>query len=118
MSVEYISYHLLNLNGSGYTPAHQAKQAGAEFSGGLWKQGQVYFGYLTGTEAQVADAIEALKPWRVDELTEAEALAWSEAATPVNTAVEEPDGTQYIGPAEIDIDGYIHRPLSDTPWEV
>ena len=116
MSIAYISYHLLNLDGSGYGPGHQAKQSGVEFSGGLWKQDQTYFGYLTGASADVTEALEALKPWRVDELTEAEALAWSEAALPVNTVIEELEETQYVGPAEIDIDGYIQRPLADTPW--
>jgi len=116
--VKYISYHLLNLDGAGYTPVHQAMQAGAEFSGGLWKQDEVYFGYLTGETEAIAEAVIALLPWRVDELTEAEALAWSEAALPINSIVEEPGGTKYIGPADVDINGYVQRPLSDTPWGV
>jgi len=116
--VKYISYHLLNFDGAGYTPAQQARQTGVDFVGGLWKIDQTFFGYLVGTSDNVSEAVEALKPWRVDELTEAEALAWSEAALPVNTEIEEPEGTQYVGPASVDEDGYIQRPLSDTEWEV
>jgi len=116
--IKYISYHLFNLDGAGYGPAHQAIQSGVEFSGGLWKQDETYFGYLIGDAGALSDAVTALLPWRVDELTEAEALAWSEAALPVNSTVKEIEGTKYVGSAEVDVDGYIQRPLADTPWEV
>jgi len=111
----YITYHLLNLEGAGYTPVHQVQQMGMQFSGGLWKQGEVYFGYLIGDVTKVDDTINALSPWRIRQLTESEALAWSEAAVPINTTTEE---GEYIGPAEIDDDGYIMRPLSKDPWEI
>ena len=113
----YVTYHLFNIDGAGYQPYYQVAQMGMEFSGGFWKQNEIYFGYLIGDSNKVRDTVKALSPWRVDQLTEAEALAWSEAAQPVDTQTEEPEGgIQYIGPAGLDTNGFVVRPLSSTPW--
>ena len=113
----YITYHLLYLDGDGLQPYHQVAQMGMQFLGGLWKQGEVYFGYLIGDASKVAETIKALSAWGGEQLTEAEALAWSEAALPVNTEEQGAEGNvQYVGPAEYDVHGYIVRPSSDTPW--
>ena len=117
--VAYVQYHLLNLDGAGMQPYHQVTQGGMIFDGGYYRRAGKYLGYIFGETELAADTIAAMSPWRVMELTASEALAWAEEVQPVNTAIDDIDGgTQYVGPAEINEAGRVHRPLSDTPWEV
>lgn len=115
----YITYYLLNLDGAGIQPAHQVAQMGMRFSGGLWKRGEAYFGYLIGDADKVADTLAALSAWGARRLAEAEALAWSEAALLINVeaSIMDDGDIQYIGPAEIDVRGYIQRPSSNRRFK-
>jgi len=117
--VGYITYHLLNLTSEGLQPYLQVASCGMEFEGGYYRKNGRYLGYLCGEAGQVGQAVTALGAWLAQELTQNEALAWAEEVQPVNTAIDDIDGgTQYVGPAEINEAGRVHRPLSDTPWEV
>ena len=114
----YVTYHLLNLEGQGLQPYHQVADYGMEFEGGHYGINHRYLGYLLGDATKVEDEIAALTAWRVQELTPNEALAWADEASPVNTPVEEMEETKYVGPAQLDAQGRVQKPLSDTPWEV
>ena len=118
MSITYIQYHLLNLDGSGLQPGHQAAQMGVVFHGGHYVKGGRYLGYLVGDPDSIVNAVTALSPWRIIELSSSEALAWAEEVVPINTVLDDMSGPRYAGPAELDGRGWVVQPLSDTPWEV
>ena len=119
MSVQaYLQYHLLNLDGAGHQPYHQVAQAGMSFEGGHYARDGKILGYLSGDAGRVTDTIAALSPWRVLQLTPNEALAWAETVVPLNSEIEMPDGTRYVGAAEFDADGRVTQPFSEAPWEV
>ena len=114
----YVTYHLLNLTGQGFQPYLQVADYGMEFEGGYYGINHRYLGYLLGDKANVDAVVAALTAWRVQELTPNEALAWADEALPVNTQVEDMGKTKYVGPAGLDAEGRVQKPLSDTPWEV
>lgn len=116
----YVTYQLLFIGGAGYQPHGQVKAAGMEFEGGLFSRGNRRLGYLIGDPADVEETVAALAAWGVRLLTSTEALAWSEGALAVDTPFRDDlrGMKKYVGSAEFDAEGRIHRPLRDTPKKI
>lgn len=111
--IAYVTYHLLCIGRDGYQPNDQAGASGMGFDGGYYTRGSRMMGYLTGDANNVEITLANLTAWRVAQLNQAEALAWADAALVTNT--QTPEG-QYYGPATVEADGRISKPLSDTEW--
>ncbi len=109
----YVTYQLLNIEGSGMQPYYQVAQGGMEFDGGHFGVEGRYLGYLLGNPSRVKDTLKALRPWGVVELTESEAMQWAETSVPVNTL--DING-RYLGAVSIDVGGRITRSSAGSPW--
>ena len=122
--MRYITSKLDWEGAEGQQPYPDLTGLGVTFEGGVIVKdstpctNRLYFGYMNGTDEAITNALSACnEKFEMNELTQAQALAFFMEVIPLNTVRTDINGnTKYTGQATVNESGRIDIPLSDTQW--